>query len=37
MIEDILLYLEKGDSEEYEMNLEPIGMQELFKGYVVKV
>ena len=37
MIKDILRYLENDDSEEYEINQEIIGMQNLFRGYVVKV
>ena len=34
-VEDILRYLENEEDEEYEMNQQYVGMQELFRGYVV--
>ena len=33
--EDILRYLENEEDKEYEMNQQYVGMQELFRGYVV--
>jgi len=35
-VEDILRYLENEEEEEYEMNQQCVGMQELFRGYVVR-
>ena len=37
IIEDILRYIEQNESDDYETNQGMIGMQELFRGYVVKV
>ena len=37
LIEDILQFFEKENIEDYEMNQEIIGMQEIFHGYVVRV
>ena len=34
-IEDILRYAENEEEEEYKMNQQYAGMQELFRGYVV--
>ena len=34
-VEDILRYLENEQEEEYEMNQQYVGMQELFRGYIV--
>ena len=36
-VEDILQYLENEEEEEYETNQYLIGMQELFRGYIVVV
>ena len=36
-VEDILRYLENKEEEEYEINQYLVGMQELFRGYVVVV
>ena len=37
MLEDILVYLDKEDEEEYETNQHMIGMSNLFRGFIVKV
>ena len=37
MIEDILKYLKNEEEEEFETNQRLVGMQQLFRGYVVKV
>ena len=37
MIEDILRYLENDKSNDYETNQGIIGLQHLFRGYIVKV
>ena len=37
MIEDILVYLDKGDEEEYITNQHLIGMKFLFRGFSIKV
>ena len=34
-VEDILKYLENEEDEEFEINQQYAGMQELFRGYVV--
>ena len=36
-IKDILQYLENDDSEKYEINQEMIEMQDLFRGFIIKV
>ena len=36
MIEDIMVFLEEGDEDEYETSQQYIGMKDLFKGFVVK-
>ena len=36
MIEDILVYLENGDPEEYETSQQYIGIDQLFQGFVVR-
>ena len=37
MIEDILIFIEGGDEEEYKTNKHMVGMTNLFRGYSVKV
>jgi len=37
MMEDILIFLEGGDTEDYETNQQMVGMTYLFRGYVIKV
>ena len=37
MIEDILIWIEGENYEEYEINQHLIGIRELFQGHVVKV
>ena len=37
IIEDILVYLDKEDEENYTTNQHMIGMHQLFRGYMVKV
>ena len=36
MVEDIMNYLESGDEDEYETNQQYIGVDQLFRGFVVK-
>ena len=37
MIEDMLIYLDKDDEEDYETNQHLIGMSNLFRGFIIKV
>ena len=37
LIDDILRYLDDDDDDNYETNQGVIGIQELFRGYIVKV
>jgi len=36
MIEDIIVYFDNGDEEEYTTSQQYIGIRELFRGYIVK-
>ena len=36
MLEDIAIFFEGGDPEEYEMTQHYVGMSSLFRGFVVK-
>ena len=37
MVEDVLVYLERGEGGEYSSNQYMVGMSQLFRGYAVKV
>ena len=37
IVEDILMYMEVGDEEEYTTNQHIIGMRSLFRDYIVKI
>jgi len=36
MLEDIMVYLENGDSEEYKTTQHFIGMNAIFRGFIIK-
>ena len=37
MIEDVLRYLENEEEEEFKTNQRLVGIQQLFRGYIIKV